>query len=368
LSIVELRESLPAPHQKHLEPGAPLPARMMAARGILPLAPREMTIVLCGLTLDETPEVSAAARAALEKVPDKLLLTALEAGVPPAALSILAAVAGTREEVAERLVLSRMTPDAAVALVAAVASEKVAEIIAGDQERCLRSVEVVRALREAPHLLRSSRDRVFDFLARQGIFYGDMPEMAEAVSRLSSAELVEAAEKVELPPEVQSLIEDSPDAERRAEIATEALEKAPDEAVDRVPMLKLVTGLGVSQRVALAVKGNKEARSILVRDQNRVVAAAAIRNPRITEQEVVAAAQSRSVSDEVIRIVSNSKELTRPYGVKVALVNNPKTPLPTAMRMLTLLRDADVRAVAKSKNVPTAVSNQARRLVASKTS
>ena len=70
--------------------------------------------------------------------------------------------------------------------------------------------------------------------------------------------------------------------------------------------------------------------------------------------------------DEVVRVIASSKEMTRSYGVKTALVNNPKTPLQVAMRFLTLLRHNDVRAVAKSKNVSSALANQARRLVATK--
>ena len=122
----------------------------------------------------------------------------------------------------------------------------------------------------------------------------------------------------------------------------------------------------MAQKVALALKGNREARTILIRDSNRLVAGATIRSPRITEPEVVAAAQSRSVSDDVIRAIASSKEMLRSYGVKFALVNNPKTPVPIAMRLLTLLRSSDIKAVSKSRNVSTAVSRQAKRLLTQK--
>ena len=72
------------------------------------------------------------------------------------------------------------------------------------------------------------------------------------------------------------------------------------------------------------------------------------------------------VADDVIRIISRSKDMVRSYAVKLALVQNPKTPLQTSMRFLTLLRESDVRAISKSKNVPQAVSNQAKRLIMQK--
>ena len=135
--------------------------------------------------------------------------------------------------------------------------------------------------------------------------------------------------------------------------------KAPEDVRQaRVPLLKLLGTLNTAQKISLAVKGNKEARALLVRDHNRVIASAAIRNPRITEQEVVLAAASKSVADEVVRVIAKSKELSRPYAVKRALVYNPKCPTPDAMHLLTLLRANDVRDVAKSKNVPSAVAAQ----------
>jgi len=370
MSMDALREALPAQHQKHLDPAGPAPGKMMAAKGILPLPPRESVIVLCGLTFDAAPEVVTSARASLGKLPDKILAAAIDGGLPPAALGILAPLSAARDPIAEKIAVNRDTPDDAIAELALVASEHIAEIISNDQQRCLRSQPIVRALRDNPSLLRSSRDRMFDFLVRAGAIHDDLPEYAEALARLTPTEMVEVAEKIELPPELNSLLADDPDVEARAEAASQVLEHVQDEqeVQARVPILKLIQGLAVAQKVALAVKGNKEARAILVRDRNRVVASAAIRNPRTTEQEIVTCAQSRSVSDEVVRIIAGSKELLRSYSVKVALVNNPKTPLPTAMRLLTLLRDADVRAVAKSRNVSSAVANQAKRLVAMKKS
>ena len=97
-----------------------------------------------------------------------------------------------------------------------------------------------------------------------------------------------------------------------------------------------------------------------------MVAAAAVRNPRLSEAEVLSAAQNRSLCDEVIRIIANNREMVRPYTVKLALVYNPKTPLAVAMRFLNLLRGADVRMVAKSKGVPQALAKQAQRLASKK--
>lgn len=392
MSQAEIAAELPAAHRKHLDPASPAPARMMAARGMAPLPPREMVIVLSGLTFDADAALADAARATLVKLPDKIWETALSSAIPAVALPPIAAALVGRDGPLEKLVLARSTPDAVVALVAANGSEKLAEIIANDQERLLRSHALVGALRANPALLRSSLDRVFDFLVRAGVIYDDFSETSDALARLSSTDFEQAVAKIDLPPELQSLLESSdgpaavvaPVADESAassETAEPAEAAKPADAVEatleanipqeekekRVPMLKLVGQLNIAQKVALAMRGNKEARALLVRDANRLVAVATIRSPKITEGEVKSAANSRTVHDDVIRIIGNSRELSRSYGVKLALASNPKTPLPMAMKFLPLLRENDIKIMAKSKNVSAAIATQAKRMVQART-
>jgi hypothetical protein len=384
MSLAELLASLPEAHRKHLDPASPAPMRMMAARGLAPLPPRDLVTVLCGLALDSDAALAAAATTSLGKLPDKILTAALDGSLAAAALTRLAPMLAGRDDLLEKLVLSQSAPTEALAAVALTASERIAEIISNNQQRCLESEAIVRALRNNPNILRSSLDRLFDFLARAGVVYEDMPESEEALARLTSDEMLQAAAHIELPPELQSLTDEEAVDEERLAAVTEALERGsppgtpsaeeapaatPDGKADgpaaphRIPVYKLITTLNVAKKVALAIRGNKEARSILVRDRNRVVATAAIRNPRVTEQEVAAAASSRTVCDDVIRTIATSKDMTRSYLVKLALVSNPKTPLTHAMKMLPLLRANDIRVLAKSKNVSAAIATQALRLV-----
>ena len=62
MSQAELRDALPEPLRKHLDPGAPMPARMMAAKGLVPMGPRDMTVVLCGLSFDADEKIAGAAK------------------------------------------------------------------------------------------------------------------------------------------------------------------------------------------------------------------------------------------------------------------------------------------------------------------
>ena len=56
---VELMGTLPDAHKKHLDPASPLPMRMMAAKGMAPLPPKEMVIVTAGLAIDASESLAA---------------------------------------------------------------------------------------------------------------------------------------------------------------------------------------------------------------------------------------------------------------------------------------------------------------------
>jgi hypothetical protein len=124
--------------------------------------------------------------------------------------------------------------------------------------------------------------------------------------------------------------------------------------------------MNVMQKVKLARMGNKEARGLLIRDRNKIVASAAVRSPKITQQEVEGFAKARNVSDEVLRIIASNRDWTRNYAVKVGLATNPKCPIPTAMKFVNYLQERDLRSIMKSRDVPTPIATHARRLLEKK--
>ncbi len=125
-----------------------------------------------------------------------------------------------------------------------------------------------------------------------------------------------------------------------------------------------VRSMSVPERMKLAMRGNKEVRLILLKDSIRLVSELVLRNPKITEDEIVAITHNRSADEELIRVIAEKREWTRNYQIRLGLVTNPKTPAGAAMRLLGTLEDRDIRRLAKSKNVPDVVSGQARRIVA----
>ncbi len=100
---------------------------------------------------------------------------------------------------------------------------------------------------------------------------------------------------------------------------------------------------------------------LLVRDHNKLVASAAVRSPMLQESEAVLISRNRNMSDDVLRVIATTPEWTKSYQIKRNLCENPKTPASISTRLVLQLRESDLRAIAKSKNVTGPVQEAARR-------
>lgn len=129
---------------------------------------------------------------------------------------------------------------------------------------------------------------------------------------------------------------------------------------------QLAQTLGISEKIKIALTGDKEWRSLLIKDANKLVSGSVVKNPRITEPEILAIAKSSVQNDEIMRIICANKEWTKNYQIRKALAENHKTPLPHALRFIASLTDKDLASLAKSKNVSSVISTQARRILLNK--
>ncbi|HMJ09384.1 MAG TPA: hypothetical protein VK468_10290, partial [Pyrinomonadaceae bacterium] len=114
--------------------------------------------------------------------------------------------------------------------------------------------------------------------------------------------------------------------------------------------------------VKLATKGDREARNILIRDPNRLVAQAVVMNPRLTEQEVEKIAGMRTATEDILRQIASSRHWSRSYQVVHSLAKNPRTPIANVLNILSRLQAKDLTSLGKNRNVSDAVRRQALRL------
>jgi hypothetical protein len=358
----KIRLTLSPQAERYVRQDAPVDVRRMAAGGALPLPPIELATVLFALVHDPDEEVKARATESLATLPESMRATVLSGPAHPAVLGYLAHALKDDGEACEMLALNSHSDDGTIAFLATLPHRRVVDVVSHNQTRMLREPEIVEALGANPLTSRATIDRILSFLGLE------RPE-AEATSDLS----------LETPPPEAALSDVDAETALRAilgddtrGLAEELVEDREQDAGDPDPddantnLYSLVQGLSVFQKIKLARMGNKEARSLLVRDRNKIVATAAIRSPKITDNEVIAFAKARSVCDEVLRTIAANRDWTRNYQVKHGLATNPKCPQATAIKFLNYLQERDLRVIMKSRDVPTAVATHARRILAKK--
>jgi hypothetical protein len=359
----KIRLTLSPQAERYVRQDAPIDVRRMAAGGALPLPPIELATVLFALVHDPDEEVKARATESLASLPASMRSTVLRGAAHPAVLGYLAHVVREDAEACEMLALNPRSDDRTIAFLATLPYRRVVDVVSHNQERMLREPEIVEALGGNPLTSRATIDRILSFLGLErpeAEAASDLPlETPPQHATLSDAE-AEAALRAILGHDTRGLAEELlSDREKDAEAA-------PDPDDSSTNLYALVQGLSVFQKIKLARMGNKEARALLVRDRNKIVATAAIRSPKITDNEVVTFAKSRGVCDEVLRTIAAHRDWTRNYPVKHALATNPKCPQAMAIKFLNYLQERDLRGIMKSRDVPTAVATHARRILAKK--
>lgn len=377
---------------------APQPARLAAARGMLPLQQSDLLEVLVALTSNDNAEIASAAKETLSsEAPEDLLLAAAADDTAPNVLAYLATQSDANQELYEATILNTRTPDDALAKLAATTTHSsLLELLTANQQRLIRCPEIIDAILqnparsgEAERRARETRQEFFekergarqiaDELRARGetaaAEFFETAELTTADGELSLDDAWLIAQHIEvsdadlgdawLPAErYEELIsETTADASANVQriIQHERLESG-DVSAERVSLIRRIMFMNTKDRMKLAMKGDREARGILVRDSNKVVCSAVVKNPRITEQEVENIAAMRTVADEVLRIIALNRAWARSYPIIHNLARNSRTPIPTVMNILPRIRTKDLENLSQNKNVSEAVRRQAYRL------
>ena len=351
------REALPRPLHKHADPAAPLPLRLMGAKGLVPAAaPSDLVTLLFLLGSDPDEGVRSTAARTAAGMPERLYGPALrDESLPGRVLDWIAGLLSEVEQAVELLLLNPSTPDPTVARLAATVPERLADLVRQNELRLLRHDPIIRALCENPRALLSTVDGACELCVRNGLTLLDVPQLVAAYRR------VHGVDPAGRPPEetAQQLLADY--AELAAEEPGAAVHaETPEEAEKKLTMTQRLARMSVSEKIKLATLGNKEARTILLRDANKLVCLAAATSPRITDGEVMTLAASRTAAADVLRHVYTSREYLKIYAIKMALVKNPKVPLPTALKFMYTLQEKDIRELARDRNVPQTIQAQAK--------
>lgn len=120
---------------------------------------------------------------------------------------------------------------------------------------------------------------------------------------------------------------------------------------ERLNTLQKINSLDVKGRIQLALKGNKEERSILIRDGTKVVALAVLEAPKLADAEVEKFASQKNVLEAVLRQIPLKRRFMKNYIVVRNLVANPRTPLDLSLGLMKNLLSQDLKNLSSNKEV-----------------
>ena len=384
---------------------APEPVRLAAARGILPLPQGDLLEVLVAISEGGNAELAKTASGTIAAQDAKAIEMLVRSdSVSPNVLAHLMKRAALPNSLYEAVVTNPSTPtNSIVEFARKTSAGPVLEFISLNQQLLIQAPDLIEAIVQNPHRTSDAERRV---LETRKEFFEKERGAAQIASELraqgkdAAAEFIENSEFAssfgdsEMSAEdamfIASMIESSDnetddswlgleyieeiyeetDAQRRAafeKILGEWTAEGNDVTSERVSTLNRIMKLGVKDRMKLAMKGDREARNILIRDPNRLVCTAVANNPRITEQEVEALASMRSIPEDILRQIATNRQWQRSYTIMHNLVKNPRTPIANSMSIMTKMQVRDLTALSKNKNVPEAVRRHALRLANART-
>jgi hypothetical protein len=342
-----------------LAAGAP-PAKLMAVRGMAPLHPAELLIAAYQLSFDADAAVKTAALAAPTNLPDKIVQGPLGDALPAQVLHFFAEhLPVSRRQAMEKILFNQATSDETFVLLGKRLDEGSLEIIFQNEVRLLRCPALVEALYFNKNARMSSVSRALELCARNGVRLDGIPAFADlATALMADPNAVAPSAADDAFSAVLSVADEAAqDSNQDATKTTKIDKRKPSVSFIKFDELKIF------EKIRLATIGNAYCRQVLIRDSNRLVAMSVVRSSAITNGEIVAAASNRAVCDDVIRFIANSREYTKDYAVKQALVNNPKCPLALSLHLLNFLRLDDLKAVSRSRNIPGALATAAKKLL-----
>lgn len=108
-----------------------------------------------------------------------------------------------------------------------------------------------------------------------------------------------------------------------------------------------IKAMNPNQRMRLAAKASRTERAILVRDTSPQVLLGLLGNPRLDGEDVLHIVRSTHANALILTRIAEDRRWSQNPEVRNAVVRNPKTPTPLALRLLETLRTPDLQVLAK---------------------
>lgn len=316
--------------------------QVLAASGFLPIAPEDLIPIQVQFARSNDIELASKAADALRQVDVRVAAPFLERQAGEDVLSFFASQA-SNPRLLETILRRRDVPRGILVDLARRLPTDLQEILVLRQDAIVEEPAILEALEENPDLSNYVQRRIAEYrehlLPKERTVRPLAPPLAGLADEIDDATLAADIETVKKTVPVEGEIEEKTGL-------TEGQ----------------IRMLSVPARLKIARGAPRNLRTVLMRDTNPQVACAALLFNNLTDQEVEQTAASRSVVEEVLQAIAKKREWISRYPVMKALIHNPRTPLPIALKYLSRLAVKDLRDLAKDRNVPDAVRSTALRL------
>jgi len=313
--------------------------KIAALRALSQLTPSTAIEIITTLWGDQDSAVSEFAKKIIREIPEENIANfILMEDVTAERLDQLSKIFSDKLSILEAIILNPTTSDATIKHLASFCESAQLELILLDKPRLSRVSSIMDDILANARLTTELRALI-------------EKDKTQAFGNLYPSEFMKNR------PAPKLLLVSNVEADVDAAIAkTEQI--ADEEERQKSVQQQLIT-MNIPQKIQFAIKGPREARIYLVRDANKIVAAAVLKSPKVSDSDVEGFAKMRNVSEDILRQISETRHWMRNLGVVEALAKNPKTPVPVTLRLLTRLSKLTVRTIAMSKDVPEAVQKMA---------
>lgn len=346
------------------------------ARGMLPLEAETMIEALF-LICSRNADLLEDAVGTFEGLPDGIKRTFFEnRDIEAEMIAFYLTRFSLPTEVKSVIILNPMTPGEAIAEAAPQLESSLLDQAVNNQVKILEEPAIIDRLLENPNISINQRSKLEEYnrlLLKNEVdseeeLEGKSVKEIEEEAIKDAREFVAAFGKESGPmrmasSEATAKKEEEAPAEPKIKTKAPASEQAePDKPKKGGSKLSSLTNLSIPQKIQAAIKGDRETRSILIRDSNKLVSCAVIKSPKITEAEIEFYAALRNVQTDVLRMIAQNREWLKNYKIIHTLIKNPRTPLAFTMKLLPRLNKVDLKNLQRDRNVPEVLRKMAKKM------
>ncbi len=314
--------------------GTNVELRRLAATGLLPLPPEDLVPLQIELARSADAELASLAGGALAAL-DPRMLSRLVERIPSYDVLSYCVDRLRHPVVLEAILRRRDAPRPLLVEMARWLPSDLQEILILRQDAIVEEPAILDALEANPQISIYAHRRILEY--RQHLL-PRAPSAAHDIPEISEEAFVAAVAAVKSEPAVGEFDEQTGLSEGQIRL------------------------LPVPARMRLTRGAAKPLRNILIRDPVAQIAVGVLTNNGIPDTEAEQIARNRAVCEEVLSEIANRREWAAKYPIIKALVQNPRTPVVHAMRLVGRLAVRDLRELGRDRNIPDVVRSTALRL------